>query len=306
MRLTEAAAGTATFEMPLTGWLCSPQGAISIGSLTMPTDAAMGCALQTVLPAGTLSVTTELSLRVLRPARPGTRVVARGTVIEARRTLGLTQVRLTDETGKLVAHGSSLLLVQPLRPAPAKTGAQPPAPQSEGPDPWQDSPPATTLEQEVWDGMSGLQVLSAQLAGELALPPIHYLTGLELRSAASGTATYSLPTSEWLCAPRRGRVQGGAVALLAESALNGALQTMLPAGTALAPIDLKVNYLRPLAADGRQAVASGRVVHSGRRVAVASAEVLDGDRKPVAVATGSAIFLPGRAASLVGGNPSVV
>ena len=232
----------------------------------MPADAAMGCALQTVLPAGTLFVTTELSLRVLRPARPGARVVVRGTVIEARRTLGLTQVRLTDETGNLVAHGSSLLLVQPLRPAPATTGAQPPAPQSEGPDPWQDSPPATTLEQEVWDGMSGLQVLSAQLAGELALPPIHYLTGLELRS----------------------------------------LQTMLPAGTALAPIDLKVNYLRPLAADGRQAVASGRVVHSGRRVAVASAEVLDGDRKPVAVATGSAIFLPGRAASLVGGDPSVV
>ena len=62
-----------------------------------------------------------------------------------------------------------------------------------------------------------------------------------------------------------------------------------------------VSYLRPLAADGRQAVASGRVMHSGRRVpVVASAEVLDGDRKPVAVATSSALFLPGRAASLLG------
>jgi uncharacterized protein (TIGR00369 family) len=88
------------------------------------------------------------------------------------------------------------------------------------------------------------------------------------------------------------------VALLAEAGLSGAIQTTLPAGTALAPVDLKVNYLRPLAADGRRALARGRVVHSGRRIAVASAEVLDADGKPVAVATGSAMLLPGRPASL--------
>ena len=68
-------------------------------------------------------------------------------------------------------------------------------------------------------------------------------------------------------------MQGGAVALLAEAGLSGAIQTTVPARTALAPIDLKVNYLRPLAADGRLATATGRVLHSGRRVAVATAEV---------------------------------
>jgi uncharacterized protein (TIGR00369 family) len=72
----------------------------------------------------------------------------------------------------------------------------------------------------------------------------------------------------------------------------------MPAGTAIAPVDLKVNYLRPLAADGRLAHARGRVVHSGRRIAVAGAEVFDADGKAIAVATGSAMVLPGRAASL--------
>src|SRR5947209_5276036 len=53
MRIVDAAPGTATFQMPLTGWLCSPQGAISIGPLTMPADAAVACAIQTELPPAT-------------------------------------------------------------------------------------------------------------------------------------------------------------------------------------------------------------------------------------------------------------
>jgi uncharacterized protein (TIGR00369 family) len=71
----------------------------------------------------------------------------------------------------------------------------------------------------------------------------------------------------------------------------------------LAPVDLKVNYLRPLPADGRWAAATGRVQHLGRRIAVAGAEVVDADGRPVAIATGSAMLLPGRPASLGGGEP---
>jgi uncharacterized protein (TIGR00369 family) len=85
---------------------------------------------------------------------------------------------------------------------------------------------------------------------------------------------------------------------LAETALGAAIQTTLPAKTAVAPIDLKVNYLRPLGSDGREATARGTVVHAGRRIAVAHAEVHDADGKHVALATGSAMILPGRAASL--------
>ena len=63
------------------------------------------------------------------------------------------------------------------------------------------------------------------------------------------------------------------MALLADSALSAAIGTTLPAGTAFASVDLKVNYLRPLASDGREATARGTVLHSGRRVAVASAPI---------------------------------
>ena len=77
---------------------------------------------------------------------------------------------------------------------------------------------------------------------------------------SEGEATFVLPASEWLSAAPPGRVQGGAIALLAEAALSTAIQTTLPARTALSPIDLKVNYLRPLASDGREATARGTVM----------------------------------------------
>lgn len=311
MEIVEVGHGVAAFRMPVTEWLRSPRGAISIGPLTMPVDAAVACSIQTQLPPATPFTTAELSLRLLAPVRPGGSIIARGRLVQLRRTLALAEVSVLDERESLVGHGSTLCFIQPrLSPAPRPPDSpDPPDPagpelaaRDEGPgratDP--DSRPAqgSVLGQDVWDQMSGLEVLRAQLAGELPMPPIHHLTGLTVQSASAQAVEYVLPTSEWLCAPLRGRVQGGAVALLAESALSSAIGARLPPATALAPMDLKVNYLRPLAADGRPAVGRGVAQHVGRRIAVAGAEVLDADGKTVAIATGSAMVLPGRPASL--------
>jgi uncharacterized protein (TIGR00369 family) len=304
MRITECGVGTAAFSMPLTKWLCTPQGAISIGPLTMPADAAMACAIQTELPPATPLTTAELSLRLLRPAPAGGSITARGRVVDVRRTIALAEVSIADQDERLIAHGSSLCVLQPDadRAAPG-AGASPSgdagtAAEPDTPDPWRRPAIGEILAQDVWERMTGLEVLRAQLAGELPGPPIQHLTGLRVTEAAFRQAMFAMPASEWLCAPIRARVQGGAVALLAEAGLSGAIQTTVPARTALAPIDLKINYLRPLAADGAIATATGQVLHSGRRVAVATAEVVDADRKPVAIATGSAMLLPGRAVAL--------
>jgi len=52
--------------------------------------------------------------------------------------------------------------------------------------------------------------------------------------------------------------------------------------------------------DGRDLVSRGTVVHRGRTMAVANAEVRNEDGKQVALATGSAMILPSRPASLAG------
>jgi uncharacterized protein (TIGR00369 family) len=307
MRVSEAGDARAAFQMPSTGWLLSSQGRSSIGPLTMVADGAVACAIQTKLAAATPFTTSELSLRLLRPVPLSGMLTARGRLIQLRSRLALSEVAVVDEEDGLIAHGSSLLYVAPQITELLEAGvADPPqadaaaaAPDADGdPDPWARPPQGEVLADEIWARMSGLEVFQAQLAGELPLPPIHFLTGLEPTDVAVGEASFTMPATEWLCAPLRGRVQGGAVALLAEAALSGAIQTTMPAGTAAAPVDLKVNYVRPLTADGRRAVARGRVVHSGRRIAVANAEVCDADGKLVAVATGSAMVLPGRPASL--------
>jgi uncharacterized protein (TIGR00369 family) len=302
LRITAVGDGTASFELPLTEWLCSSLGTISLGPLTIPADAAIACAIMSRLPSETGLTTSELSLRMLRPVHPEGTVTARASVIEFGPTLAFAEASVTDEDGALVAHATSLcvLLSHPATPPAADGAASPPpvgaAPpladdddDDELPDPWKRTVLGEPVPPCAWDQLSGLEVMHEQIANTLPLPPIHHLTGLALVSADAGTATFSLPAREWLCAPPPGRVQGGAIAVLAEAAITGAVQTTLPAGTIPAPVDLKVNYLRPLAASGTVARASATVRHTGRRLAVASAEVHDSTGKLVAVATGSAM-----------------
>lgn len=308
LQLVEVGKGTAAFQIPLTGWLCSSQGAISIGPASIAADAAVACAIQTTLPPATPFTTSELSLRMLSPVHPRGLLTARGKLIQVRRTIALAEVALFDEAERILAHGSSLCFVaDPLSPAPDPPRAPPSLdalseasdqPAQGSPDPYLRPVEGQIVPEGVWQTTSGLDVLLGQVAGRISMPPIHRLTGLHPTEVAQDEVTFVMPASEWLCAPPRDRVQGGAVALLAETALSAASLTRMPAGTALAPVDLKVNYLRPLAADGRRAYARGRVVHTGRRIAVANAEVFDADGKAIAVATGSAMVLPDRPASL--------
>ena len=305
MRITGVGDGTASFELPLTEWLCSSRGTISLGPLTVPADAAMACAIMSCLPPETGLTTSELSLRMLRPVRPGGTVTARASVIELGSTLALAEASVTEGHGALVAHATSLcvLLSLPATRSAADGTASPPSDEAAAssthdddagalPDPWQRTALGEPVPTATSERLTGLEVMREQIADTLPRPPIHHLTGLTLVAADAGTATFSLPAGEWLCAPPRGRVQGGAVGVLAEAAITGAIQTTLPTRATPAPVDLKVNYLRPLAANGALAAATATVVHAGRRLAVASAQVHDSTGKLVAVATGSAMVLP--------------
>jgi uncharacterized protein (TIGR00369 family) len=299
MAPTEVGLGTATFSMPATGWLLAPQGLISAGTLAILADGPLGCAVQSALPAGSAYVTSELSLRLVRPARAGGTLVARGAVVHAGRALALSAVQILDERGRLLADGSSMCFVRPLEagmPMPARV-PRPEQADPDVPDPFLRPRLGAPLEQDVWDRMSGKDVLEAQLAGDLPHPPMAHLTGVHPVEVGEGTATFALPCHEWLCSPL-GTVEGGVVAMAADSALISAIQTTASPGVALAAIDLKVNFLRPVLPDGREVLAHGRVRHAGRTLSIAEAEVVNADGKPVALATGSAMMLPDRPAAL--------
>jgi uncharacterized protein (TIGR00369 family) len=166
------------------------------------------------------------------------------------------------------------------------------------PHPYERPAAGEVLSQEIWDSTDGLGVLRSLIAGDLPAPPVVHFCGIVPVEAEAGRTTWTMPASEWLCAPIQGRLYGGAIAMLAGTAIDGAVQTTLPAGTAFGPVDLKVYFLRPVAPDGRDLMASGTVIHRGRSMAIGTSEVFDADGKKVAVATGSSVILPGRPATV--------
>src|SRR5262249_32539990 len=131
--------------------------------------------------------------------------------------------------------------------------------------------------------------LEAQLRGELPQPPLHHLTGVRVTEVGDGEATVAMPATEWLCSPAR-TVQGGCTAMLADAAIQVAIQSTTSAGVAFDPLAHKVNYLRPIVPDGREIVARAAIVHRGRSIAIANAEVTDADGARVALATGSGMY----------------
>jgi uncharacterized protein (TIGR00369 family) len=272
VRLIDVGPGTATFELPLSPWLRGVDGRAPLGLLTMPVDAAMACAIMTGLPAHVGLTTTELALRQVRPAPVDGRLLARGRIIHPGGPLALAEATLCDEAGRLIAHASSSCFIMEgdSPDEPGSAAATETAEANGSPDPWQRAAPA-------WE------------PGHEGAPPLWHLTGLHAVMAQDEAAIYALPATGWLCAPPPGRVQGGAVAILAEAAMTAAARTAAPADTQFSPVELKLNYLRPLAADGREARAHARVVNAGRRFVVTGAEVRDADERLIAVASGSAM-----------------
>jgi uncharacterized protein (TIGR00369 family) len=102
-----------------------------------------------------------------------------------------------------------------------------------------------------------------------------------------------MPASPWF-SNAFGTVFGGAISLLLDFAVNFACMTTVPAATAFAPLDLKVNFLRPVIPDGSELTASATITHRGRNVAVVAGEVTAANGKRVAVGNETILILPDR------------
>ena len=290
--------GTSEFTMPATPWLATHHNVIPGGFLATLADGPLGCSIQSQLPPGTIYTTSELSMSYLRPAFPdGGLITADGRVIHAGRSLALSDAVLTDSAGREIAHATSRCFIfPPIDPPPPRPEPVPYVrPEYDTPDPYLREPVGAVLGNEL-DSLSGYELWRRCVAGEVPPPPLHYLTGARPVAVEEGVITWTMPASPWLCSPT-GLVEGGFLVYLADSAVATASHTLAPAGTACAAIDVTVKFIRPAPPDGRDLTAVGRVVHHGRSISVATAEIRNADGKLVATALGSSMLLPGRSLS---------
>jgi uncharacterized protein (TIGR00369 family) len=307
LEMTEGSLGHSTFSMPASPWFANTSGLISAGMLAVIGDAALGSVVHSSVEAGQGMTTAELSMSFLRPVVPreGVAVTGSGQLIHRGRTMGISEAFLFDDQDQLISHGTTRCTVFPPVdpvPDPPDLDAAPLdnlAPGSSPDDPLRQPVQGAIVPQEEFERRSGLEILRAVIDDELPRPPIHHLTGLRAVEANEGEAVVALPCSKWL-STSAGTIQGGFTAMLAESAMTGAAFTTAPADTAVAPLDFKVNYLRPVFPDGKDLTARARILHRGRTLVIAAAELTNAEGKQVALATGSSMYLPGRPANLVG------
>jgi uncharacterized protein (TIGR00369 family) len=132
--------------------------------------------------------------------------------------------------------------------------------------------------------MSSSKLTAAQekrIRAALGKVPFAALLGIELESFAPGTAVLGL-TLRADHLQNDGIVHGGVIASLIDTATAFAVLTVVPNQERVTTVDLTITYLRPLIAGRVRARA--KVLRTGRRVIVLSAEVLAEDETLAATA----------------------
>ncbi len=104
--------------------------------------------------------------------------------------------------------------------------------------------------------------------------PFAKLLELELENVDSGTATLAVNVRKELT-QNQGLVHGGAIASLIDTATAFAILSVIGPKDRVTTVDLTISYLRPVSSGRLQAVA--KVVRSGRRLFVVSADVYAGE-----------------------------
>jgi uncharacterized protein (TIGR00369 family) len=87
-------------------------------------------------------------------------------------------------------------------------------------------------------------------------------------------------------------VHGGVMAGLADAATGCALLSLVGPDEQFATTDLQIRYLRAAPLDAGPLTAEARIVHKGRRMAVAECEMMTGEGRVHARASASMMITP--------------
>jgi uncharacterized protein (TIGR00369 family) len=111
-RITEVGEGFAVFEGDTGPHLLNPMGSVHGGWALTLIDSVTGCAGLSLLPPGELFTSIETKANFSRPIFKDTgHVRAEGKVVSRGRQIISTEGRLLSIDGKVLAHGTSTLMV---------------------------------------------------------------------------------------------------------------------------------------------------------------------------------------------------
>ena len=112
MRLVEVEEGRAVFAVEPDERHYNGLGIAHGGLAATLLDSALGCAINTVMPAGRVFTTLEMKINYVRPMRRETgEVRCEAEVLHAGGRVATAEGRIVDASGKLYAHGTATCML---------------------------------------------------------------------------------------------------------------------------------------------------------------------------------------------------
>jgi len=110
--VTEAVSGRVVVTATPSGIHLNPAGTVHGGLAATLLDSCMGLAVQSTLEKGLGQTTLEFKISLVRPITPETGPIkAEGVVLSCGRRIGTAEGRITDQAGRLLAHGTTTCLI---------------------------------------------------------------------------------------------------------------------------------------------------------------------------------------------------
>ena len=114
MKLIEVSEGYVVYEVSPNDAHINLQGGIHGGFCATILDSVTGGAAHTIMDAGVKFATTDLSIKMIRPMQSGKTYKGIGQLINAGRTLVITEGKIVDDNNKIFAYATAtLMIIQP-------------------------------------------------------------------------------------------------------------------------------------------------------------------------------------------------
>lgn len=111
-QLAETGEGTAVVEMTPTPDMANTSGFVHGGIISTLADSAMGRSVHTLKPGVIRAVSFDLKLNFINAAKIGEKLRATGKVVHAGRRTVVTECRVEDGSGRLVATASGTFAIK--------------------------------------------------------------------------------------------------------------------------------------------------------------------------------------------------
>ena len=119
--LVEVAEGRAVFRGLPGERHCNPLGAVHGGWAATVIDSALGCSVHATLARGEAYATIEFKVNLTRPILPGIgEVECEARVLHRGRTSAVSEAKLVDKAGKLLAFGTETCAIFPVERLPGR------------------------------------------------------------------------------------------------------------------------------------------------------------------------------------------